>query len=355
MPTIPPRSRRRCLHASLVFLLVVGAHWAVLGAGTAAWGAPYGPQPVQALLLESRLLPAEAPVEPAANNLPPMKRLPAVRPAKPSAPAAETRSAAPSVPPPAAPAAVEVAPVLVAAASKADEPPAAAKPLAGTVAPSSRAPLLPESVRLLYDIKGEIKRIPVSANGELLWRQDGKTYDARLEISIFLLGSRVQTSKGLIGAQGLEPVRFGDKVRSEVAAHFERGKGKVTYSANTPDEVLQPGAQDQLSIFFQLAGLVAADPERYTAGSSLSFQAVGPRSSEIWTFKLAAPDTITLPGGRVRAIRLSKDPVSEYDSRAEVWLAPELDYLPVRIRLTQGNGDVVDQLWRATERPKPSP
>jgi hypothetical protein len=244
----------------------------------------------------------------------------------------------------------------LAAASKTEELPAASKSDVFAAPTASRAPVLPESVRLLYDIKGEIKRIPISANGELLWRQDGKTYDARLEISIFLLGSRVQTSKGLVGPQGLEPVRFGDKVRSEVAAHFERGKGKVSYSANTPDEALQPGAQDQLSIFFQLAGMVAAEPQRYTPGTSLSFQAVGPRSSETWVFLLAAPEMLTLPGGRVRAIRLSKDPVSEYDSRAEVWLAPELGYLPVRIRLTQGNGDVVDQLWRATERAtKPAP
>jgi hypothetical protein len=250
---------------------------------------------------------------------------------------------------------VEPAIAVQVATAQTEDLPTTAKPATAAQPASVRAPQLPETVRLLYDIKGEIKRIPISANGELNWRQDGKTYDARLEISIFLLGSRVQTSKGLIGPQGLEPVRFGDKVRSEVAAHFERGKGKVTYSANTPDEVLQAGAQDQLSIFFQLAGLLAANPERYAAGSSLSFQAVGPRSSETWVFKVAAPDVVALPGGRVRAIRLSKDPVSEYDSRAEVWLAPELDYLPVRIRLTQGNGDVVDQLWRATERPKPTP
>lgn len=210
---------------------------------------------------------------------------------------------------------------------------------------------LPNSVRLLYDIKGEMKRFPVSAQGTLDWRQDGKTYDARLEIRLFLLGSRVQTSKGLIGVQGLEPVRFGDKVRSEVAAHFERSKGKVSYSANTPDEALQSGAQDQLSIFFQLAGLLAAQPQRYGVGSALSFQAVGPRSSENWVFKVAAPQPVALPGGQVRAIQLTKEPVHEHDSRAEVWLAPDLEYLPVRIRLTQSNGDFVDQLWRATERP----
>jgi hypothetical protein len=32
-----------------------------------------------------------------------------------------------------------------------------------------------------------------------------------------------------------------------------------------------------------------------------------------------------------------------YDNRVEVWLAPALGHLPVRILWTQANGDVVDQ------------
>ncbi|MGQ0711580.1 MAG: DUF3108 domain-containing protein [Rhodoferax sp.] len=272
-------------------------------------------------------------------------------------PAVRRRSAAAAV---LAAHAALLAPALAWAASAPHEAPpitATAGPAAPAPAPAtgaSAAPAamtLPGSVRLVYDIQGEMSRFPVSAQGALDWRQDGKSYDARLEIRLFLLGSRVQTSKGLVGAQGLEPLRFGDKVRSEVSAHFERSKGKVSYSANTPEEALQPGAQDQLSIFFQLAAMLATQPQRYGAGSTLAFQAVGPRSSETWVFKVAAAQPVSLPGGQVRAIHLTKDPANPNDSRAEVWLAPDLEYLPVRIRLTQSNGDFVDQLWRATERP----
>jgi hypothetical protein len=35
----------------------------------------------------------------------------------------------------------------------------------------------------------------------------------------------------------------------------------------------------------------------------------------------------------------------------EIWLAPALGYLPVRIRLTQDNGDYVDQQWRSSSAP----
>lgn len=206
-------------------------------------------------------------------------------------------------------------------------------------------------MRLKYDVRGEVKGFAYFVYGDLTWLNEAGSYTAKLEISHFLLGSRIQTSKGLITDKGLEPVRFGDKVRSEVAAHFDRAQGRITYSANTPSEALAPGAQDQLSVFFQIAALMAATPDRYPQGTILHFQTVGPKHSENWNFEVVATETLELPAGQVKAVKLIKPPVSEYDSRAEVWLAPELGHLPVRIRLTQGNGDVVDQLWRSTERP----
>jgi hypothetical protein len=232
-------------------------------------------------------------------------------------------------------------------ATEAPAPPATSLPEAAI----SRNYALPGSVRLKYDIRGEVKGFPYFVYGELLWLHDGKTYDARLEISHFLLGSRVQTSKGQAGPQGLEPLRFGDKVRSEVAAHFERNKGKVSFSANTPDAPLLPGAQDQLSVFVQLASMLGGEPNRFPAGTEIPFQAVGPRSSEWWVFKVGEMEKLTLPGGEVDAVKLSRAPVGEYDQRVEVWLAPVMSYLPVRIRLTQGNGDFVEQQWRGTQKP----
>lgn len=209
----------------------------------------------------------------------------------------------------------------------------------------------PGSVRLKYDVKIEYRGIPATFNGELLWLQDGKTYDARMEISLGLLGSVIQTSKGQLGAQGLEPVRFSDRRRSEVAAHFERNRGIVVFSANTPDAPLLPGAQDQLSMFMQLASMVGGDPNRFPAGIQIPFQSIGPRSSESWTFTVGNMETLALPGGPIKALKFSRPPANEYAQRAEVWLAPELAYMPVRIRLTEANGDIADQQWVSTQKP----
>ncbi|OGB31105.1 MAG: hypothetical protein A3F78_00790 [Burkholderiales bacterium RIFCSPLOWO2_12_FULL_61_40] len=291
--------------------------------------------------------PAVAPASPTAQvkteplvlaSTPATEALPEAAPPVPESPPADTpvevASLATQNPPEAA---------VTAATAEADTP--SAEP------PAAYQYTIPGSVRIKYDIKGEIKGIPYFVNGELLWLHDGKTYDARTEISHFLLGSRVQTSKGELTLQGLEPIRFGDKVRSEVAAHFERSKNKVSFSANTPDVPLLPGTQDQLSVFVQLASMLGSDPNLFTAGSSVTFQTVGPRSAEVWVFKVGTWEQLALPGGTLRALKFTKDPLGENDARAEVWLAPDLNNLPARIRLTQGNGDFVDQQWRTTQKP----
>ena len=211
--------------------------------------------------------------------------------------------------------------------------------------------LFPGSTRLKYEVSGRVKGFGYHVAGELLWVQDGKTYDARLEISHFLLGSRVQTSKGDLTPRGLEPLRFGDKVRSEVAAHFQRSKGLVSFSANTPDVPLMPLAQDQLSIFVQLAAMWGGNARRFSPGMPLPFQAIGPRSSENWIFVVGPSERLKVEDRELSAVRLVRERSGDFDTRVELWLAPALEYLPARIRLTQSNGDEVDMLWSRSEKP----
>lgn len=70
--------------------------------------------------------------------------------------------------------------------------------------------------------------------------------------SSVLFGKRSQASAGQMGATGLLPTRFGDQFRQEQAAHFERSKGLLIYSANTPSQAIEEGAQDRVSLFVQL-------------------------------------------------------------------------------------------------------
>ena len=209
----------------------------------------------------------------------------------------------------------------------------------------------PPPMHLKYKINGEVKGFSYHVNGDLQWKQDGKTYEARMEVSHFLLGSRVQTSRGDLGATGLEPIRFGDKVRSERAAHFERSKGKVIFSANSPAAPLVSGTQDQLSTLLQLGAMLGGAAGNFPEGTIIPFESVGPTSVESWVFKVGLQEKLNLPGGQVSAIKLVREAVGDYGTRVEVWLAPSMSYLPVRIRLIEPNGNFVDQKWAETVAP----
>ena len=247
-------------------------------------------------------------------------------------------------------------PVASQAQAATEPPPAAAEPPAPPAAeapqPATLALAIPGSVRLKYTLTGESKQMTYHAMGELLWLQDGKTYDARLEYSAFLIGSRTRTSSGQITGRGLEPTRFSDKWRKrDLAAHFERDKDRVSFSANTPAVPLLPDAQDQLSVLLQVASMVAGDPGRYATGSSITLPVIGPRDADTWAFTLHGEERLYLPMGEMLTVKLTRNPRREFDQKVEAWLAPSLSYMPVRLRITQPNGDFVDQQLRTVDSP----
>ncbi|ABD68363.1 hypothetical protein Rfer_0612 [Rhodoferax ferrireducens T118] len=273
-------------------------------------------------------------------------------------------SAGRSAPPPAsgrAPAATPMPPPLEAVSRQAQDAAAQAPPDASAdqlaLAPGAPPPprdstlaaaadKLPGSVHLKYQVLAN--KFPYRLNADLLWQQTGDQYAARLEISAFGQ-ARVQTSRGQITPQGLAPLRFSDKFRSEVAAHFNRAQGKVTFSANTPDVALLAGAQDRLSVLVQLAAMFASAPQSYPRGSTITIQTIGPRAADLWRFTVGEPEALALPGGPQATLKLLRNPREAFDQKVELWLAPALDYLPARIRITESNGDYVDQQWLVTE------
>jgi hypothetical protein len=243
------------------------------------------------------------------------------------------------------------APVPTPAASSAQAVASAAVPSPSAATSAATAYTVPGSVRLKYTVNGGKDKLNYTARAELLWLQDGNTYEARQEVGAFLLGSRVFTSTGRMTAEGLAPLRYSDKARNELAAHFDRERQRVTFSANTPESPLQPGAQDRVSVFVQLASMLAGAPDKYPAGTNITVQIIGPRATEVWAIAVDGEEKLNLPGGELAAVKLTRAARGEFDLKTEFWLAPALGYLPARIKFTQANGDFVDMAWRATEAP----
>ncbi len=244
----------------------------------------------------------------------------------------------------------------------ADSLPAVATAAAATVATAAAPPVgpeatpvmafsLPGSVRLQYKVVGLAKNLNYEAKSELAWKTNGDSYEVMMKVSAFLVGSRSMTSVGKITGAGLAPIRFADQFRSELAAHFEADKGKITFSANTPDAPWIEGAQDRVSVFVQLGGILAARPQDYPKGSTITLYTIGPREADTWTFVVESEEKLNLLGGEMASLKVIRKPRREFDQKVEIWYAPSLGYLPVRNRITQENGDFIDQ--QLTEVSKP--
>ena len=203
---------------------------------------------------------------------------------------------------------------------------------------------LPGSVRLQYELSGQSRGLNYSAKAQLSWHNEGTRYEARLLISgLLILTPRLSVSVGELGLQGVAPRRFSDKARSEQATHFQPERGRIVFSNNAPEAPWQPGVQDRLSLFFQLAGMLAGDPERYGPGTQVRVPTTGTREVDSWIFTVTGTPTLALPYGEQATVALRREPRRAYDQTIEIWFAPGLNFVPVRMRITQGNGDVLDQ------------
>lgn len=287
---------------------------------------------------------APRPVVAAPSAAPPTQPLPATPPST----SAEERTVAQAAPSADAAAVPASAPAPVAAPAPLSAPTPTRETSSNTLA---TAFAIPGSVRLKFNATGVARQLNYEAQGELLWLHDGANYEARLETRAFLLGARVLSSVGQIGAQGLAPTRFGDKSRGERAAHFDRDKARVTFSANTPDAPLLTGAQDRLSVLMQLAALLAGDPARYPAGATISVQTVSARDADTWFFTVEGEENLRVADAEQTALKLTRNPRREFDTKVQVWFAAGLNYLPVKFRLTESSGDFIDLQLRAIEKP----
>jgi hypothetical protein len=87
--------------------------------------------------------------------------------------------------------------------------------------------------------------------------------------------------------------------------------------------------------------------EKLVVGGTTSVWLARPGGVDLWTYDIASLDRLQTPQlGAVEAYHLKPRPIRDArgDIYAEIWLAPALQYLPVRIRITQGTEAWVDIL-----------
>lgn len=328
-------------------------------------------RPVQATLLRApppapavAPRPAPRPAPRVAKPAPPPPRVPAAVPqAAPVAEAPSTQSLAEVdasafgvVEPPAAPAepvATAEPPPGEAAAAPATEaittPPAvtALNDLALEMAEAGvRRDTLPARAEYVYDTRVSDISL-VSATTRLTWALDGSAYQARLTSSAMGITLAELTSSGELLRFGLAPRRYTQKSgrRAQTAANFDPAARRVTFSARSYERPWREGIQDRLSFQFQLMALAQHLPARFARGSVVVFPVVSSDDVEDYRFVVIGEETQRFAEQDLATVKLDRPKeVGGATTRIEVWLAPSMNWLPVRLRFTERN----NRVWENT-------
>lgn len=291
---------------------------------------------------------------------------PAEPPRAAAAPAPVARRRAPRAAVPAGAASVAPAPASIPApvpTSAAEAPPASAieepasmaeaavpAPAVAAAAPDAPPFEWPESTRIRYTLTGQV-RGEVHGQAQVEWIRAGPRYQVHLDIVVGLpiapLFTRRMSSDGELAPEGLRPLFYDEETtiafREPRRATLRFDPGAVWLSNGRL--AAAPGAvQDSASQFVQLAYLFALRPDLLEPGRRVEVALALPRHVSTWVYRVEGLETVHTDFGAIDAFHLQPQPGAAQpgDLMAELWVAPSLRYLPVRLRIRQDEAAWLD-------------
>lgn len=222
-----------------------------------------------------------------------------------------------------------------------------ARALESSVATQSRSIALPQSLEVDYVLRRSEKGLDLGRM-KLSWTLEDQRYtlttvaEAAGLLALFMPGKHVQISTGQITAAGLAPERFREE-RTGKANHidsvqFDRANGLLLYDGRAGEKSvpLPEGTQDTLSFLMQFA----LDPPK--SGVVASSITTG-RKLENFTYEIAGRETLQLAGEALETLRLTPKDTKGRNS-IEVWLAIDRHHFPVKLRVVDRKGNIVEQI-----------
>jgi len=208
---------------------------------------------------------------------------------------------------------------------------------------------LPASAELGYRTTAVVKlmEVPITLHGRttILWRLDAGHYESHLHIDT---GGFDQTSRGQVAADGtLTPDRYEEKrpFHEAETVDIDWAHGRIRFAGDAPSQVPAPGAQDRLSLQFELARLMQHFPQQLLSGSMHTVKLIGTHDIDTWNFSVEEEQSVETGRGAMRAVRFSaRRTVGNVEETMDVWLGADLRWLPIRIRMVDRKGSIIDSV-----------
>ena len=186
----------------------------------------------------------------------------------------------------------------------------------------------PRRVEIAYEVVRD-GSVVAEVTGRL--EHDGRQY--RLEDSwkgkgvYALRGEAKRWSRGAVSEDGLHPAEFEDRRPG-------RDARRVTFPPAGPSQALQQ--QDRLSFVWSFAFV----PPRAEAAVSIA----DGKGVATHVYVPAGRERVRVPAGEFDALKLVRKRERPADRSAEIWLATDRSYLPVRMLVTESDGTRLDQV-----------
>lgn len=203
----------------------------------------------------------------------------------------------------------------------------------------------PPSAELKYDVHALIGEQTFYGSGKIGWQFDGSNYAINGEASLLFFTLLNFKSEGTIDAFGVAPVIYSEKRprKSETNTHFQRERNIISFSASTASYPRNGGEQDRASIIWQLVGIGRGSPDQFKQDTGIAIFVAGARDGEIWNFHIIGEEEIETTTGKFNAWHVARMPrPGSYDEKIDLWLAPQQQWYPVKVRYTERNGNYTD-------------
>lgn len=210
---------------------------------------------------------------------------------------------------------------------------------------------MPPSARLSYSMSRSLRGHPSSNEGEvqLVWETEGGHYQLRVEGVLGLL-----ESEGGGDDAGIAPSLASEHQEdgSDRVTRFDRTSGRIEFDSGAGSAPLHLGSQDRASVLMQLAGMGLAQPEQMQ--DVIEIVVGGPAGAQVARFRVLGREELATGAGKLATVRLA-ELAGPRTRRLELWLAPEHNWMPVQLRVTEPDGTVANQVLTHIETtPAPS-
>lgn len=206
----------------------------------------------------------------------------------------------------------------------------------------------PPSAELEYAVRAFSDNLNWYGTGKLAWATDGTHYSVTGEVYTRLLAKFSFlnfTSTGDIDAFGVAPELYTEKKRNRAATntHFNRERNVVSFSASTTTYPRVGGEQDRASLIWQLAAIGRGDAGKFAPGAVIDLFVAGVRDGDVWRMQVVGKEEIRLIDGATLAWHIVRQPrPGSYEQRLDIWLDPDRQWYPARLRFTETNGDYLE-------------